>query len=217
MKTLLVATDFSYAASNAADYAAEMAVAINADILLLHVYQIPVVYLEVPVATNETDMILDAEKSMGQLKDKLTNKTGSKLHIESEIRVGLFFGELQAVCERVRPYAVVMGSQGTTAAERFFLGGHAVYAMKHLTWPLITVSPEAKFSAIKKIGLACDFDNVVETMPVDEIKTLVNDFHAELHILNTGKQRTYNPEIVFESGMLRNMLKDIQTDYHFKL
>ena len=60
MKTILVATDFSPAALNAANYAADMALAINADILLLHVYQIPVVYLEVPVALNEEGMMQEA-------------------------------------------------------------------------------------------------------------------------------------------------------------
>ena len=44
MKTILVATDFSSVALNATNYAADMALAINADILLLHVYQIPVSY-----------------------------------------------------------------------------------------------------------------------------------------------------------------------------
>ena len=82
-------------------------------------------------------------------------------------------------------------------------------------WPLITVSPEAKFSSIKNIGLACDFNKVIDTIPADEIKKLVEDFHAKLHILNTGRQKTYNPEIVFESGMLRELLKDVQAEYHF--
>jgi len=44
MKTIVVATDFSAVALNAANYAVDMALAIKADILLLHVYQIPVSY-----------------------------------------------------------------------------------------------------------------------------------------------------------------------------
>ena len=108
-----------------------------------------------------------------------------------------------------------MGSQGTTAAERLLFGSHTVYAMKHLVWPLITVPPQAKFSAVKKIGLACDFNKVVETTPVDEIKTLVNDFHAELHVLNTGKKEVFNPELVFESGLLQEMLAALKPEYHF--
>ena len=42
MKTIIVATDFSTAALNAAEYAADMALAIQADILLLHISEIPI-------------------------------------------------------------------------------------------------------------------------------------------------------------------------------
>jgi nucleotide-binding universal stress UspA family protein len=215
MKTILVATDFSAAASNAADYAAEMALAINADLFLLHIYQVPVVYLEVPVAMNEAEITAGAEKILLKLKNELTQKTQGKLDIGTGINTGSFFGELETVCERIKPYAVVIGSQGTTAAERLFFGGHAIYAMKHLTWPLITVSPQAKFSGIKKIGFACDFDNVVDTIPLDEIKMLVNDFHAELYILNIGKTEIFEPDVVFESVVLKEKLKDIKPCYHF--
>jgi nucleotide-binding universal stress UspA family protein len=131
------------------------------------------------------------------------------------VRMGLFFEELKTVCERINPYAVVMGSQGTTAAERLFFGSHTVHAMKHLVWPLLTIPPQVRFSSIKKIGLACDFNKVVDTTPVDEIKTLVNDFHAELHVLNTGKKEVFKPELVFESGLLQEMLVALKPEYHF--
>lgn len=215
MKTIIVATDFSPSALNAANYAADMALAINAGILLLYVYQIPVSYGEIPVALDVEDMMQGAEKGLHDLKEQLTRKTYRKMNIETEVGMGPFFQELKNVCARIKPYAVVMGSQGTTASERLFFGGHTVYAMKHLMWPLITVPPEAVFSSIKKIGLACDFNRVVETIPIDEIKTLVNDFNAELHILNTGQKQVFNPDVEFESGLLQEMVVTLQPDYHF--
>jgi nucleotide-binding universal stress UspA family protein len=215
MKTILAATDFSATATNAAEYATDMAIALHADVMLLHTFQVPVSYNEFPTPVSVTDIQADAERLMNELKDQLSRKTGNKLTIHTEVRMGVFFEELKAVCEKISPYAVVMGSQGTTAAERFLFGGHAVNAMKHLMWPLITVPPGIQFSGIKKIGLACDFDHVVETTPVHEIKTLVNDFSAELHIINTGTQKKFDPDIVFESGLLQEMLGSIQPNYHF--
>ena len=41
MKTIILATDFSSAASNAANYAADMAVALKADLLLLNIPYFP--------------------------------------------------------------------------------------------------------------------------------------------------------------------------------
>jgi len=215
MKTILVATDFSSAALNATNYAADMALAINADLVLLHIYQIPVNYIEMPVAVNEEYMQQHAEKNINKIKEQLTRKTSGKLNIETEVRMGILFPELKNVCERIKPYTVIIGSQGTTAAERLFFGSHAVYAMTHLMWPLITVPPEANFSSIKKIGLACDFDKVMDTTLINEIKMLVKDFNAELHILNTGKKDVFKPEVVFESSLLLEILKALKPDYHF--
>jgi len=215
MKTILVATDFSPAALNASNYAADMAMAINADVFLLHVYSLPVSYSEIPATVSIQAIQQNAEHLVIDLKESLVKRTGGRVNIKGQARAGTFFHELKVVCENTRPYTVVMGSQGTTAVERLLFGSHAVYSMKHLEWPLITVPPETKFSAIKKIGLACDFDHVVESVPVEEVKMLIADFHAELHILNIGKKREYKPELVFESGLLQEMLVALEPRYHF--
>jgi len=216
MKTILVATDFSPAALNAANYAADMALAINANLLLLHVYQLPVSYSEVPIPINEGDFMEDAEKSINELKEQLSCRRGGKLHIDTEVRMGLFFRqELETVCEDIKPYTVVMGSQGTTAAEHLFFGSHTLYAMKHLMWPLIAVPPKASFSSVKKIGLACNLNQVIDTVPFEEISILVNDFDAEMHIINIDKQDVYNPETDCESVLLLKMMAPLKPTYHF--
>ncbi len=214
MKKIIVATDFSPSAMNAVNYAADMASSIQADLILLHVYQVPVSYAEIPVAINLDDIQRNVEDELNKIREELNRKGSGKLTIETEVRVGTFFPELKTVCEIVKPYTVILGSQGKTAAERFLFGSHAIHAMKHLMWPLITVPPKASFSAIKKIGLACDFSDVVETTPVDEIKTLVNDFHARLHVLNTGKKEKYDPDAVFESGLLQELLSGLNPEFH---
>jgi len=215
MKTIIVATDFSAAAKNAAHYAAEIALFLDASIYLLHVYEIPVVYLEVPLAMTEDEMTESSRKALKELKQELTTKTNNKINIDTEIVVDRFYTGLQSVCEKINPYAVIIGSQGTTAAERLFFGSHAVFAMKNLQWPLVTVPVGAKFSSIKKIGLACDLDNIADAAPVDEIETLVDDFNAELHILNTGSKKAYNPDVAFEAVTLRKRLAYAKPLYHF--
>jgi nucleotide-binding universal stress UspA family protein len=215
MKKIIVAVDFSACSLNAASYAAEMALAVKADLFLLHVYQIPVVNLELPVVQKEEDVMKNYGKDMHNLQEQMRGKTSGQLNISSEIRTGDFFTELKDFCETTQPYTVVMGSQGTTALDRLLFGSHAVYAMKHLQWPLITVPAEARFQSVKKIGLACDFDKVVDTIPADEVKTLVSDLNAELHILNTGSKEVFKPGVVFESGLLQEMLGSLNPHYHF--
>jgi nucleotide-binding universal stress UspA family protein len=215
MKTIIVATDFSVTARNAADYAAKMAAALDASLLLFHSYQIPVAYLEAPIAFDDTHMRETANFEMEQLKIHLAGITGSKIPIDSEIVLGDFFRELKAVCQKFKPYAVVMGSQGTTAAERMFFGGHAVYAMQHLLYPLITVPIEASYNSIKKIGIASDFDHLTDNFPFEEIRQLKKDFNAELHFIHTGKNNRFNAEVVFESVELKDKLDEPDATFHF--
>jgi nucleotide-binding universal stress UspA family protein len=214
MKKIIAATDFSVAATNAAEYATDMALALKAGIVLLYVYLPPANFSEVPVPNGNKAAIKNAEAELSLLRDKLTARTQADVLVETVIKEGAFFTELKNVCDSIKPYTVVMGSQGTTAAERFFLGGHADYATRHLQWPIITVPEGVAFSSVKKIGLACDFDHVIDATPVDEIKLLVTDFNAELHILNTGKRKVFNPETVFGSGVLQEMLLQLKPSYH---
>ena len=215
MKTIVVPVDFSPAAVNAAEYAMDMAKVINSTIHLLHVHQFPVMYLEVPVAITEEGSSKEVQLKMDTLKADLLLKYGDSISISCELKTGIFFPELLTTCNRIKPYTVVMGSQGTTATERFFFGGHAVYTMKHLTWPVITVPPGTTFSSIKNIGLAFDFSTTINETPIEEIKNLLKDFKASLHVLNTAKQHEFATDIFFESSRMEEMMRPFQPNYHF--
>ncbi|CAN5494156.1 hypothetical protein BH11BAC3_BH11BAC3_00930 [soil metagenome] len=215
MKTILVSTDFSPAALNAVNYAADMAVAIKGDLLILHVNQFPVVYYELPIESSENYKLDEIEKLLNNLRQQISINTSGKINIKTELVTGIFYNELKAICDKVEPYAVVMGSQGTTAADRLLFGGHTVHAMTHLIWPLITVPPKVSFLSVKRIGLACDLQQVEENVPIDDIKTLIKDFNAELHILHIGKIDEFNPDVVFESGTLQRMLEPVKPTFHF--
>jgi nucleotide-binding universal stress UspA family protein len=101
--------------------------------------------------------------------------------------------------------------------DRVFFGSNTINAMRQLTCPLIVVPPDAKFTNIKKIGLACDLVKVADTLPREEIKLLVNEFNAELHILhvNTENETHFSPVTITESGSLQRMLQDLNPQYHF--
>jgi nucleotide-binding universal stress UspA family protein len=218
MKTIIVPTDFSAQATNAAHYAAEMAVETDAGLSLLHVYQPPMSFSEVPVPAQDINaMISDAEEKIDRLKEELISKTQGEIKISAGVKTGTIVTEIEALCRAVKPYAVVMGTQGAGAVERFFFGSNTLSAMRRLNWPLIVVPPGAKFAAIKKVGLACDFRRVVETTPVEEIKSLIKDFHAELHVLHVSRETgdAFNPKVVEQSGMLQEMLEEVHPQYHF--
>jgi nucleotide-binding universal stress UspA family protein len=220
MKTIIVPTDFSPISLNAANYAAEMARSINADLSLFHICLLPITtYGDVPYPIENMDSSLSsAEEKIFEVKMDLAKKTGGKVKIDTDVRVAATVtGELANYCKEKKPYAVVMGTQGTSAVERIFFGSNTINAMKHLAWPVIVVPPEAKFTTIKKIGLACDLKNVDETVPFSQIKSLVNQFNAELYILhiNAEGDKGFTTEKTIESRSLQDMLDYLHPVYRF--
>ena len=219
MKTIIVPTDFSSTAANAASYGASLADSMHASLALLHVCTLPVVYGEIPMPlVSVGDMTQDAEQKMEELKKTLSIETGNRIKIYSDIRIGTVTSELKDYCSKIKPYAVVLGTHGSSKMERFLFGSTTTWSLKHLGWPLIIVPANAKFHTIYNIGLACDFHNVIDTTPVEEIKTLVKDLQADLHVLYINpdwKKDEYDPKLVEESGWLQEMLGDLEPHYHF--
>ena len=218
MKTIIIPTDFSPIATNALHYGIDMAQTINASVLLVHVYHVPLVIADVPVVViSEDELKNNAEEKLADLKKEVEHISSSKLKIYTEALFGNVSGELENLCNRISPFAVVMGTVGASATERAFFGSNALSAIRHLTWPVICVPPGKQFgSGIQKVGFACDFKGVVKTTPTHVIKDIVKEFNAELHILNVDyNDRHFKPETPEESLMLHTLLEDVKPLYHF--
>ena len=217
MKTLIVPTDFSPVSINAMNYAADMALSIDASVLLLHVYQIPVTFTEVPVVNISLEEIKKiSEEKVAELKKGLEHITSGKLKIYAESRLGEVTDEIEALCKKINPFAVVMGTKGAGGLERLFLGSNTLTAIKHLTYPVIVVPPGAVFNGIKKIGFACDLNEVVETTPSDKIHEVCTMFNASLLVLNVDyKNKHFLPETPEESLLLHTLLEDLDPVYQY--
>ncbi|MFI5132099.1 MAG: universal stress protein [Chitinophagales bacterium] len=218
MKTIIIPTDFSPTATNAVNYGVDMALALQASVLLLHVYDIPIALGDVPVALLSVDELKKtAEENIGRLKKDLEHITSGKLTIYAETRLGNVTDELEDVCKKVQPFAVVMGSTGVSAIERTLFGSNTLTAIKHLTVPVICVPKGKEYGkGIHKIGLACDFREVVETTPVSEIKEFVKEFHAQLFVLNVDyDNQQFGPDTPQQSALLHTALEDVHPEYHF--
>jgi len=218
MKTIIIPTDFSPAATNAVNYAVDMALAVNANVLLLHVYNIPIALGDIPVALLSVDELKNAaEENIGRLKKDLEHTTSGKLKIYAETRLGNVIDELEEVCKKVRPFAVVMGTTGISAVERTLFGSNTLSAIKHLTCPVICVPKGKEYGkGVHKIGLACDFREVVETTPVSEIKDFVKEFHAQLFVLNVDyDNQQFRADTPEQSALLHTALEEVHPEYHF--
>ncbi|MCR6720213.1 MAG: universal stress protein [Chitinophagaceae bacterium] len=218
MNTIIVPTDFSPAALNALNYAADMAIEINADIHLLHIYQVPIAIIDAPLVLVSVDELKEgAEQQLASLKQGLEHVTSGKIKISTEAILGDPIDELQKVCERVHPFAVVMGSLGHSSLERSLFGSTTLSAIRHITYPVIAVPIGKEYSpGIKKAGLAADLRAVAQTTPFEAIQKFIQKFNAELHVLNVAYKETQSQEEKDkELLVMKNALKDLNPQFHF--
>lgn len=218
MQTVIASTDFSAASVNAVKYAADLALFTGSNLTLFHVFPVPFAFSEIPAPDYTVKELSDtAEENIAGLREKIVAHTGGRLNIHTEIRQGHVLTELGLYCESINPYAVVMGSESGGKFERFLFGGSTVSAVKQLSWPVIVVPPDMKFTGLHKIALACDFLNVPETIPIKEIRQLVREFKAELHVLHasTDSGSSFREKVVEGSEWLQEILEGLNPVYHF--
>ncbi len=218
MKLIIIPTDFSPVATNAMHYGLQMAKKIKSAVMLLHVYNVPVSITEVPVLlVSVEDIRKDAETRLADLKAIAQEVCGPDTKIYVETRMGNMVEELEAICIKTNPFAVVMGTKGASGLDRVLFGSNALSAIKHLTSPVLVIPPDRQFgTGIHKIGMACDFRNITETTPAGRIKSLVKEFGATLDVLNVDyHEKHFTTDTPEESMNLHTMLEGVKPVYHF--
>lgn len=159
----------------------------------------------------------DAENNLRLLKESLIKKAAGKTKIYSELFEGNLTPQLEKFCEKIQPYAIVMGARGASDMERVLFGSNVIDALRKMSWPVIVVPPGITFKKISKIGLACDLVEVRENIHANTIKQMVAALGAELHVLYINKSNgmKMTPGEIEESAWLREMLFGIDIHFHF--
>jgi len=217
MKPLIVPTNFSGSSVNAAKYAANMALTMNTDLYLIHVLQLPVSNAELPL-TEEVfnEMQQSCEQELLNLKLELQKQTEGKVNIATRLEIGTVEHELEEICKRKNPFAVVMGIKDS-APERLVFGSNALFAIRHLHYPLLIIPEGTAFHSIQKIVLACDLTDCDKTIPVDYIKELQHVFDASLDVLNVNTKKIEQLKSSTEFVSLKDLLHDLYPTYHFNI
>ena len=220
MNTILVPTDFSQAARNAAIYAINFAKQLKyKNIVLYNAYQAPLV-TDANMAIVDTvdieDMKKVSEENMHAFKTTLKTFCGDDIAIETKSEYGTLIVDINDVCEEVAAEIIVMGVTGTGKIAESLIGSFAIDVARKAKVPVIIVPPDAGFTDIKEVMLACDFSKVVESTPVASIKKILDETKAKLFVVNIDhNNKHYTDETSFESLMLDTLLQGYNPEYHF--
>jgi nucleotide-binding universal stress UspA family protein len=213
MKRIIAPTDFSAVAENACIYAANLAADIKAELVLFHTIELPLSVADYPV-TEELFDEAGVKKALVTLKNKLRTATNNRVNIKTKNVLGFASHEINELCDRIKPFAVVMSSHNSNLFRNFLLGSTTFYTAKHLYNPVIIVPHNAIYKPFKKMALASDLKDIYE-VPVAEIETIVKLFNAKLEIFYVGRNENIINRNALNNLLLNHRLEHLKPKYYY--
>lgn len=159
MKKILFPTDFSDAATNAFVHALEFAKIVNAELILLHTFEIPVydsqffpenyatIYSSIELAKFE--MFKDEIPKLRTIADE---RNLSDIVIKHRLMDGDLLYNLKNAVEEDQIDFVIMGTTGVSDWTKFFLGSNTSSVISGVDVPVLCIPVDAHFKKIKTIG-----------------------------------------------------------------
>lgn len=165
MRTLLVPVDNTDSSANAARYAADMALAIDGELHLLHVVRIPVMPAEAPVGYLFDQREKDGLALLKDLSKELTERTRGQVTIHTWQVTGGVEYQIAECSRKLRPFAVVMGAPRNSVWGAIG-GSPAVDAARHLPYPVLVIPAGVAFRRIRRVVLAAEAEDIGSGLPV---------------------------------------------------
>jgi nucleotide-binding universal stress UspA family protein len=217
MKIIIAPTDFSPASLNAVNYAAALAAVLNAKLILLNLVEVPMVASEIPVPeTVFEDMVGMAEQDLDNIISKLNTRTKGKITIEKKVLMGKVAAGIKEFSDWYKPFAIVMSIKSGNSLERFLFGSTTLSSVKTNPYPVLAIPENVQFNGIHKIGLACDLQNVLKTVPFHLLNEWMSVFNPSLDIIHVSKnEHDFNSPDIAESISLQNHLSKFKPSFHF--
>ncbi|WP_026768137.1 universal stress protein [Asinibacterium sp. OR53] len=218
MNKILIPTDFSATATNAALYALGLAKQVGVkSVVLYNAYQSPVTIdpMMPTVQLFDIDELKkNSEEALDRFRSQLKEAAGT-ISLETFSAFNVLSEGLDSVCQETGADLIVMGISGAGGVEETLIGSNAVSVARHSTYPVIIVPAQASFVPIQEVLFACDYKKVVETTPVGSIKSLLSATGARLSVLNVYHNKEYDDTFTYESLMLDTLLEGCRPHYFF--
>ncbi|SEB04514.1 universal stress protein [Pedobacter hartonius] len=199
MKKILVPTDFSKPAFNAAKYALHIAENIKANLEFCHAMFVPA---ETPLTAQvswpmEDSTVIKKEAAMEfrLLVDRL-KKERSRPEVPGDphpviswsTETGGVVSVVSKLADRQNVNLVVMGVSGASHLSRFFLGSNSFDMINKAEFPVLLIPQEAEFRGIRKIAFATDL-SVKDIDIIHLLAGLAAQFDAEILITHVTTER----------------------------
>jgi len=200
MKTLLISTDFSKAATHAAAYGYNLAKQIKANIILCNAVIVPA---EIPQAgvvvwpMEEYNVLMeDSDKELKSLRTELESKNSSEgfnppVKIINE--TGRLTDIVNVMVKEHQADMVIIGTHTEDGLSTLVLGNHTRQMVDCAIKPLLLIPPTAHLAPVKKIAFATDFKQPEKDLEsIYNLVPLARLLNADILITHVNREK-YQP------------------------
>jgi|GEM_PF-113159 len=216
---ILVLTDFSASALNAAKYAAGLTHQLKSSLLLIYHSHDCLPIVTTTIAPVSAEMIHSEKVSAKQLL-RLKEQLEALVHENTKVEI-LSDGRplipaVNMITEQQHIGLIVMGMAGKSEIEKVLVGSNTISVAKDTHTSLLVVPQQAEYKKIENAVFACDLKNVTKTIPVYPINTFISQLGATFSILYVNKiEVDPDPEAIEELDDLHQIWNEKDVKYYY--
>ncbi|GEP51101.1 hypothetical protein FNO01nite_17730 [Flavobacterium noncentrifugens] len=219
MKKILFPTDFSEVSKNAFVYALKLAENIDAEIITLHVYELPVVnntdgFPSYLVEIYDVVELSQFESYKGQiplLRDIAEANNLGHIKLSHELLMGDLVGNIKEISKKEQIDYIVLGTKGASGLKETFLGSTASDVLSNTDAIVLAIPEKSHYSQIKNIAFTSRFREKDRAALLKLLK-LANGFAAKVHCLYVKTPSSDLKEVVLADWQL--LFKNENVDFH---
>lgn len=194
MKSILFPTDFSNASGAAFAYALHFADMFDTELVILHVYDLPIV--ETPPMPETAAEIYDIvelnqfesfKEQLPQMHEIAERRNMGHVKMRNILLYGDLVYNINKVCSEEKCDLIIMGTKGATGLKETFIGSTASSVMSHAKVPVLAIPEEAEYQNIKNIGFATQYRDKDNDALATTI-TIAEKIGAEIHCVYVDNQ-----------------------------
>lgn len=209
MKKILCPVDFSPAANNAVEYAANLAKHLQGELVLLHVLEVPALQ---DVANLSAGFPATMEEREQRLEDKLNayaTEVINRFSIPCKAVVNVHKTNINAALKKEAQSSdydlIVMGTNGADDLLQFYFGTHTYSMIRNTGRALLMVPEQSAFRKPEHIVYAAGYDSC-DTKAVRHVFELCKVFNPGVTVLHVSEKPSSVSEDVYKC--LRDVMED---------
>ncbi|WP_350285334.1 universal stress protein [uncultured Croceitalea sp.] len=214
MKKILLPTDFSKNAFNAISYGLQLFKDDECTFYLLNTYT-PRFYrvdylIGGPPVSTIPDMGVDLSlEGLKRTRERVEKEFPNPKHQFKTISVfNTLTAQIQETCESEQIAMVIMGTQGASGAEEFFLGSNTVHVIRKSDCPVLAVPEDYTFKGIDQILFPTDYASKYKIEELEPLQQMALKFNAVIHVVHAVEDDDITARQLKNKAFLKEQLKE---------